>query len=137
MNPEDFHAPQAGKVIRTPRGYFAFIPAPLPPDLIYDDRLVVALSQADAALSELSGSGRHLPNPHLLLTLYIPGSCSFLQDRRHEGRSFRFVAGGCRIRGKTHRNSGYPGGQKLPYHFLELIVSGSLASGAYELVWRS
>ena len=71
MNPEDFHAPQAGKVIRTPRGYFAFIPAPLPPDLIYDDRLVVALSQADAALSELSGSGRHLPNPHLLITPYI------------------------------------------------------------------
>ena len=71
MNPEDFHAPQVGKVIRTPRGYFAFIPAPLPPDLIYDDRFVLALSQADAALSELSGSGRHLPNPHLLITPYI------------------------------------------------------------------
>ena len=31
----------------------------------------MALSQADAALSELSGSGRHLPNPHLLISPYI------------------------------------------------------------------
>lgn len=71
MNPDDFHAPQVGKVIRTPRGYFAFIPSPLPPDLAYDAPLVMALSQADAALSDLSGSGRHLPNPHLLITPYI------------------------------------------------------------------
>jgi Fic family protein len=71
MNPDDFRAPQAGKVIRTPKGYFAFIPSHLPPDLVFDDRLVMALSQADAALSELSGSGRHLPNPHLLIAPYI------------------------------------------------------------------
>ncbi len=71
MNPVDFHAPQAGKVIRTLRGYFAFIPAPLPPEIVFDTQLVVALSQADAALSELSGSGRHLPNPHLLINPYI------------------------------------------------------------------
>jgi len=71
MNPDDFHAPQAGKVIRTPGGYFAFIPTPLPPDIVFDVRLVLALSHADAALSELSGSGRHLPNPHLLIAPYI------------------------------------------------------------------
>ncbi len=71
MNPDDFRASQAGKVIRTPRGYFAFIPSALPPDLSFDTPLVLALSQADAALSELSGSGRHLPNPHLLIAPYI------------------------------------------------------------------
>jgi len=71
VNPADFRAPQTGKVIRIPRGYFAFIPAPLPPDIVFDARLVMVLSQADAALSELSGSGRHLPNPHLLITPYI------------------------------------------------------------------
>ena len=71
MNPADFHAPQTGKVIRTTKGYFAFIPAPLPPEIVFDARLVMALSKADAALSELSGSGRHLPNPHLLITPYI------------------------------------------------------------------
>jgi Fic family protein len=71
VNPDDFCAPQAGKVIRTSKGYYAFIPSDLPPDLVFDARLVTALSQADVALSELSGSGRHLPNPHVLINPYI------------------------------------------------------------------
>lgn len=71
MNPADFHASDAGKIIHTTKGYYAFIPAPLPPELTYDNRLVLALSRADAALSELSGLGRHLPNPHLLIAPYI------------------------------------------------------------------
>ncbi|MBI4271468.1 MAG: Fic family protein [Candidatus Rokubacteria bacterium] len=71
MNPADFKAPEAGRVVRAPGGYHAFIPGPLPPRLTYDDGLVLALSQADAALSELSGLGRHLPNPHLLIAPYV------------------------------------------------------------------
>jgi len=71
VNPTDFRAPEAGRVIRARGGYHAFIPAPLPPKLTYDDDLVLALSQADAALSELSGLGRHLPNPHLLIAPYV------------------------------------------------------------------
>ena len=71
MNPKDFRAPAAGKVIRTRTGYAAFVPAPLPPDLAYDPDLVLLLSRADAALSELSGVGRHLPNPHLLIAPYV------------------------------------------------------------------
>jgi Fic family protein len=71
VNPADFKAPEAGRVVRAPGGYHAFIPAPLPPRLAYDDGLVLALSQADAALSELSGLGRHLPNPHLLIASYV------------------------------------------------------------------
>lgn len=71
MNPSDFKAPEAGRVVRAPGGYHAFIPAPPPPRLTYDDDLVLALSQADAALSELSGLGRHLPNPHLLIAPYV------------------------------------------------------------------
>jgi Fic family protein len=71
MNPTDFNAPAAGKVIQTPLGYFAFLPSPLPPEIIYDERLVLALSRADTALSELSGLGRHLPNPNLLIAPYI------------------------------------------------------------------
>lgn len=71
MNPKDFHSPSTGKVIQTTQGYAAFIPAPLPPALIYDDDLVLALSRADAVLSELSGLGRHLPNPHLLIAPYV------------------------------------------------------------------
>jgi len=71
VNPADFHAPGAGRVIRARGGYHAFIPAPLPPKLAYDDDLVRVLSRADARLSELSGLGRHLPNPHLLIAPYV------------------------------------------------------------------
>jgi len=53
------------------RGYAAFLPTPLPPELVYDQSLVMLLSRADAALSELSGIGRHLPNPHLLIAPYV------------------------------------------------------------------
>ena len=71
MNAADFRAPEAGRVVRARGGYDAFVPAPLPPKLVYDDELVLALSRADAALSELSGLGRHLPNPHLLIAPYV------------------------------------------------------------------
>src|SRR5260370_37927425 len=71
MNAADFRAPEAGRVVRARGGYDAFLPAPLPPKLAYDDELVLALSRADAALSELSGLGRHLPNPHLLIPPHV------------------------------------------------------------------
>jgi Fic family protein len=71
MNPEVFVAPAAGRVVKTPEGYWAFVPAPLPPQLEYDAEFVRQLSRADAALSELSGLGRLLPNPHLLIAPWI------------------------------------------------------------------
>jgi len=71
MRPEAFQSPEAGHVVRSPRGYWAFVPAPLPPKMIYDDALVLLLSKADAALSELSGLGRNLPNPHLVIEPYV------------------------------------------------------------------
>ena len=71
MNPADFHAPSAGRVVQAPGGYAAFVPAPLPPELAYAPSLVLALSRADAALSELSGLGRQLPNPNLLIAPYV------------------------------------------------------------------
>lgn len=71
MNRDDFRAPGAGSLVEAAGGYLAFVPAPLPPDLVYDADLVLALSRADAALSELSGLGRRLPNPHLLIAPYV------------------------------------------------------------------
>lgn len=71
MRPEEFQAIAAGRTIRAPQGYHAFVPAPLPPVLEYPPALVRLLSAADAALSELSGIGRILPNPHLLIAPYI------------------------------------------------------------------
>jgi Fic family protein len=71
MNPEDYRASHAGQVVLAAQGYHAFVPAPLPPTITYTNELVLALSKADAALSELAGLGRMLPNPHLLIAPYV------------------------------------------------------------------
>jgi Fic family protein len=71
MKPQEFMSDRAGRVIRTVTGYWAFIPAALPPVVEYDPALTLLLSQADAALSELSGLGRYLPNPDLLIAPYV------------------------------------------------------------------
>lgn len=67
MNARDFTGQAAGRVIRAPQGYFAFVPRPLPPELPWTPSIVSLLSRADRALGELSGIGRALPNPHLLI----------------------------------------------------------------------
>lgn len=71
MNPNDFKTNRAGRAVKTATGYWAFVPAPLPPEIEYDAALALLLSQADAALSELSGLGRYLPNPDLLIAPYV------------------------------------------------------------------
>jgi Fic family protein len=71
VSPESFKSEAAGKPIKTLTGYWAFIPAPPPPSIEYDSSLTILLSQADAALSELSGLGRYLPNPDLLIAPYV------------------------------------------------------------------
>lgn len=67
MNPQDFHKSSPGRVLRTPAGYWAFVPNPLPPTLSWTAELVTVLSEADRALGELAGLGRSLSNPHLLI----------------------------------------------------------------------
>jgi Fic family protein len=71
MDPSQFHSTNAGHMVRTAEGHPAFVPAPLPPALDYSPDLVLVLSQADAALAELSIAGEQLPNPHLLIAPYL------------------------------------------------------------------
>lgn len=71
MNPEAFRSDLAGRPVKALTGYWAFMPAPLPPKIDYNAELTLLLSQADAALSELSGLGRYLPNPDLLIWPYV------------------------------------------------------------------
>lgn len=71
MNLTDFHENKSGRLVHSPQGFLAFVPNPLPPIIIWDTELVLALSKADSALSELSGLGSQLPNPHLLISPYI------------------------------------------------------------------
>jgi Fic family protein len=73
MNPDDFKQP-SGKLLHAGKGeaaYWAFVPDPLPPRLDWDTELVKVLSQADRALGELSGLGRTMPNPHLLIGPFL------------------------------------------------------------------
>lgn len=67
MDPTKFQAATSGKAIRQPQGYWAFLPATLPPALTFSPSLVSALSVADRALGELKGLGGALVNPHLLI----------------------------------------------------------------------
>lgn len=71
MNKKDFSDTLSGRLFDTPQGYTAFVPNPLPPSIEFDMGLALALSKADAALSELSGLGGQLPNPHLLISPYV------------------------------------------------------------------
>jgi Fic family protein len=64
---------RAGRLIRQPEGYRAFIPAPLPPDppLRFDSRLATVLAEASTALGRLDGVAATLPNPELFVAMYV------------------------------------------------------------------
>jgi Fic family protein len=52
-------------------GYECFVPNSLPPKIDWDDRLIRSLSDADRLIGRLSGEGKQLPNPHLLIRPFI------------------------------------------------------------------
>jgi Fic family protein len=60
----------SGKYIKC-AGYEAFVPAPLPPEMVWAERLIRSLSDADRFIGQLSGEGKQLPNPHLLIRPFI------------------------------------------------------------------
>lgn len=51
--------------------YWAFVPDPLPPSLTLGISTINKLSTAERALGELNGTGRMLPNPHLLIGPFL------------------------------------------------------------------
>ncbi len=55
---------------KTPQGYVAFVPHPLPPQLDLKSHLS-DLSKADRLVGELRGVARNLPNPHLLIAPFM------------------------------------------------------------------
>ena len=72
-NATDNKASRAGRYLRQPTGYRAFIPAPLPPDPPLDlgGALRDKLSAADYALGRLDGAVLTLPNPDLFVFMYV------------------------------------------------------------------
>lgn len=71
MNPKDFHSLKVGQVILTPKGYYAFLPAPLPPNLDWSSLLVTALSESERDLSRLATLADTFPFPRLLIQPFM------------------------------------------------------------------
>ena len=67
MKPADFQEAAPGRLVKSPDGYWAFVPAPLPSKIDFHADLIAVLSAADRAIGQLSGVGQTLPNPHLLI----------------------------------------------------------------------
>lgn len=61
----------AGKTIKMSTGYWAFVPHPLPPKLVWNNQLINTLSKADHILGQLSRESSHLLNPHLLIRPFV------------------------------------------------------------------
>ncbi|MEX0761321.1 MAG: Fic family protein [Dehalococcoidia bacterium] len=64
---------RAGRFAQQPGGYRAYIPVPIPPDppIDLDAALVSLLSRADLAVGRLDGLSMQLPNPELLVAMYV------------------------------------------------------------------
>lgn len=71
MNPKDFRSIEVGKVIRAKTGYWAFLPAPLPPTLDWSMQLVNALSDAERELSKLATLAGNYPFPRILIQPFM------------------------------------------------------------------
>jgi Fic family protein len=67
----EFKAAEAGRIVYSPEGYPAFVPAPLPPRLAHTRELAVTLSHADAALGRLCGLGDALEGSAALAAPFL------------------------------------------------------------------
>lgn len=71
MEPEEFNG-ELGKLFQANKGsYLTFEPNFLPLGIKYDEELIKILAEAVASISNLSGMGRRLRNPNLLIMPYL------------------------------------------------------------------
>ena len=72
MTKEEFATSAPGRLVGIaggrPDAQFAYVPEPLPPDWEWPVRLWPKLLDASKRLASLDGTGKHLPNPEILLT---------------------------------------------------------------------
>jgi len=109
MDSKDFQASTAGVPIKTDSGYWAFLPAPLPPVIDWSPRLISTLSEADRALARLDEIGKNFLNAHILakpfvrreavLSSRIEGTRASLLDLYNfEATQFSFLPPGSDVR---------------------------------------
>lgn len=71
MKVSDFSEKSPGKVIKTLKGYWAFVPDPLPPDVAWSTKLMTKLSRADRSLARLAEVGNAFPVPYVVARPFI------------------------------------------------------------------
>lgn len=71
MNTAQFSPAQRSHLRRSLDGHVAYFPPKLPREFTPGPELIQALSSADRALGELSGVGKRLRNPHMLIQPYL------------------------------------------------------------------
>jgi len=70
LDAQSFSNP-SGKLVKNSEGHLTFIPNVLPPEITYDASMIALVTEASNQLGELSGIGRLLPNPHLIIRPYV------------------------------------------------------------------
>lgn len=71
MNQEDFRHSSAGRVLHTQKGYWAFVPNPLPPDIPWSLGVISALSEAGRDLSRLNTLADAFPFNRSLIVPFV------------------------------------------------------------------
>ncbi len=75
MNPSSFAPDAPGQLVSiasaSGKSAWAFVPSPLPPDLIADHGISEATARATLALGNLNGVGQMLRNPNLLIRPFV------------------------------------------------------------------
>lgn len=73
MDPDRYAKTPFGRARQTigPHGYVAFFPNPIPRELTISRDNLMRIADSEAALGRLAGTGRLLPDPHLLVRSYL------------------------------------------------------------------
>lgn len=69
--PRTVSSPTKPQKVAIGEGYYAFVPAPLPPALEYPETLVTEIHGAAAALGSVAAISRFVPNPRLLIVPFL------------------------------------------------------------------
>jgi Fic family protein len=71
MDPNNFSSNSPGRILRTTKGFWVFIPNSLPPPIRWDTTLISPLGEAERTLGHLASLANTLPNPHILVRPFI------------------------------------------------------------------